>query len=449
MFGAPGSPHAVIAGRQASRAVTWPPAAPSSICARPAASLAMSVRVVSVCTGFSRADRTAAGTPGTPIASSSGCRSPASATAAALTESGFAWQPLDGADERVEVGVQGGDVRVELVLGVLGDGLRAAVGRLGDLGRQPRLRVVERRLETLRLREQPRDGVERVGHEGRGLVEARDLQQVEEAEQAEQPGHRPGQERRRVERAGVERRGRVAALPDRAERPGDALHGQVGRDEPAGPVRPAGEVHGGRGALEGEDQLAGVGRAGDGPGVERSRRQAVRQVRLRKHEVDGRRLRGEVPHRRHDGARLGEERPAGHVRRVDLAVEDQVRDLDGRVPRLDRLRDRESLPAPLDLADREVPPRRRSSAWNTNVCGPSLPACTNTSGAGQVRVSPPRSTVVSVNGNGHAVAGSARTAARPSGGSSMSGVTSGLMRDLPERVVQVGRPGTSGSAGAR
>ena len=78
------------------------------------------------------------------------------------------------------------------------------------------------------------------------------------------------------------------------------LHGQVGRDEPARAVGAAGEVDGGRRALQREDQLTGVGRSRHRLGVERAGGKAVRQVRLGEHQVDGGRLRGQVPHRRHD-----------------------------------------------------------------------------------------------------------------------------------------------------
>ena len=106
--------------------------------------------------------------------------------------------------------------------------------------------VVERSTQTLRLGEQFGDGVQGVGHEGRRLVEASVVEQLEQAEQAEQLRHRPGEERRRVELAGVERRRRVAALADRAERAGDALDGQVGGDEATGAVGALGEVDGRR-----------------------------------------------------------------------------------------------------------------------------------------------------------------------------------------------------------
>ena len=333
MFGTPGNPHGLIAGRHCSRAVTCPPATPCSICASPAASPAMSVSVFRICTGLASADRTAAGKPGTPIASSSGCRSPASVTAARAHGGRVARETLDRGDERVEVGLQVAGEGVELVLGVLGDGLRAAVGCVGDLLGEPGLRVVERLAQSLRFGGQLGDGVEGVGHERRCLVEARHLEQLQQAEQAEQLGHRAGQERRRVERAGVERRRRVAAHPDRAERPGDALHGHVGRDEAAGPVGPLREVDGGGWALQRQDQLACVGCARHRVGIEGTRREPVVEIRLGVDEVDGGRLRREVPHRRHDTAGLGEERPRRDVGRVGLAVEDQVRDLDCRVTR--------------------------------------------------------------------------------------------------------------------
>jgi hypothetical protein len=63
---------------------------------------------------------------------------------------GVAGQTLHRRDERVEMRLQRADPRAELILGVLGDGLRAAVGRTGNLLGQPRLRVVERGLEPLR-----------------------------------------------------------------------------------------------------------------------------------------------------------------------------------------------------------------------------------------------------------------------------------------------------------
>ena len=144
MFGTPGSPHDVIAGRHPSRAVTCPPAAPWSICASPAASLAMSVRVLSVCTGFSSAERTAAGTPGTPIASSSGCRSPASATAALLTESGFAGSPSTASMSASRWAFRVPTRASSSSLACCATACAPAVGRLVHLGREPRLRVVER-----------------------------------------------------------------------------------------------------------------------------------------------------------------------------------------------------------------------------------------------------------------------------------------------------------------
>ena len=171
-------------------------------------------------------------------------------------------------------------------------------------------------------------------------------------------GIAPDEERGRVELAGVERRRRVAALPDRAERAGDALTDRLGATKPPARSEPAGEVDGRRRALEGEDQLTGVGRARHRLGVEGAWRQPVGEVRLGVDEVDSGRLRRQVSHRRHDASHLGEERPRRHVVVVDLAVEDKVADLDRRVTGLHRLGDGERLPAALDLPYREVRRRR-------------------------------------------------------------------------------------------
>ena len=114
---------------------------------------------------------------------------------------------------------------------------------------------------------------------------------------------------------------------------------------------------------------------------------------------------------------------------VDLAVEDKVADLDRRVAGLHRRGDGERLPAALDLPYREVR-RRRLLGSDRIAWEPCSPACTNTSGAAQLRVSPPRSsggerererTPLRVGTNG----------CWSSGGLSMSGVTSGLIVTCP------------------
>ena len=100
MFGTPGSPHGLISGRHCSRAVTCPPAAPSSICASPAASLARSVSVVSACTGFASVGAHGGRKSGhTRCASSSGGSLPSERGGRAVDASGSAGQPGHGGDQ--------------------------------------------------------------------------------------------------------------------------------------------------------------------------------------------------------------------------------------------------------------------------------------------------------------------------------------------------------------
>ena len=75
-------------------------------------------------------------------------------------------------------------------------------------------------------------------------------------------------------------------------------------------------------------------------------------------------------------------------------------DLDGRVAGLDRLGDGEGLPASLDLTHREVPRRGVSGVEQERLTPVHARPARTRAGPPTLRVSPPRSSVVSVNGNG-------------------------------------------------
>ena len=115
---------------------------------------------------------------------------------------GVVGQVLDGGDQAVEVVLERPDDRVELVLGALRDGFRARVRAVRDLLTEPFLCLVEGGLQALRLGDQLGDGVQGVRHERWGSVEELVLlEEIQQAEESEQLGEGPGQERVRVELA--------------------------------------------------------------------------------------------------------------------------------------------------------------------------------------------------------------------------------------------------------
>ena len=173
MLGTPGSPHGLITGRHCSRAVTCPPAAPSQHLRQPGGVLGE----VGECHQRLHRLRQRRAHGGREAGHPDGVEQ--RLQLARQRDGGgvhrgaeFAGSPGTAAIRVVEVGPAGADVGVELVLGMLGDGLGAAVGRVGDLPGETGLRVVERGAHPLRLGEQLGDRFEGVRHERRGLVEA-------------------------------------------------------------------------------------------------------------------------------------------------------------------------------------------------------------------------------------------------------------------------------------
>ena len=319
-------------GRHSNRAVTAVPG-DSRFWAKSVTALMVSAAAASVASawaGRSRVARTAAGSCGEPMAASS-----PSMSAGHLDQrrgdpvgrrgQGAARQVGDRVDQLQQVGDQWSGDGVHLGLeggqGVAG----AVVSGAGDLLVEARPDRLGGAAEAVGLADDRAHRVEGLGDELRRLaqVQSGGVEQVDQAEQAEQLGQRAVEERLGVElpvgEAGVRLR---AVLADRAEGAGHAAYQEVRGEEPARAVRPAGEVHGGRRSGQGQQQLAGVARAEP---------VGVVEERLGVDQVDARRLRRQVPHGRDDRVEPGQGRTGGEPGRVHVTVEDQVVDLEGRV----------------------------------------------------------------------------------------------------------------------